>query len=127
MLIAGRLAAHGEKVASALPGEVVVVVESVVGENLRVGIGPDIAGVIADALSGEPHVLLRAKRYADFGVARQAEPAGWVAGHAVVPTHAGKSEASFVDDGGREGVDPARARKLRRVCIVRGEGYRDYG
>ena len=107
--------------ASALPGEIVVVVEGVVGKDLGVGVGADVAGVVADALAGEAHIGLSAKRNADFGVAGQAEKAGWVAGNAVVPTHARETEARFIDDGRREGVHPARAGDLRRVGIVRGE------
>jgi len=61
-------------VASALPGEIVVVVESIVAEDLRVGIGTDVAGVIAEALSGETGIeLLPNKRYANDSVAGKAE------------------------------------------------------
>ena len=47
-----------------LPHKVVVVVESIVGKHLWIGIGADVIGVVRDALPGKPDVRLRPKRNA---------------------------------------------------------------
>ncbi len=110
--------------ATALPGEIVVGIEGVVGEDLGIGIGADITGIITDALPGEPHVLLSPKWYADFLVAGHAEQTGWIAGDTIVPTNARESEANFIDNVRRKGVNKAGAGNLCRIGIVGGEEHR---
>ncbi len=112
--------------ASVLPREIVVVVEGIVGKDLGVCVGADVAGVVADALPGEAHIGLSPKRNADFRIAAQAEEARWIAGNAVVPTDSREAEANFMV-GGREGVDPCSAGKLRWIGIPGRERYWDYG
>ncbi len=46
---------RGQQMPSALPGQVVVVVKGVVGEYLWVGVGPNVAGIVADTLPGSGH------------------------------------------------------------------------
>ena len=108
-----------------LPREIVVVVESIVGKDLGVGIGADVTGVVANALAGETYILLRAKRNAYFLIAGKAEEAGWVAGNAVVPTDACEAKTKFVDYGWREGMNKAGAGNLRWISIVGGKGHRN--
>ena len=98
LLISRCLPAHREQVPSALPGEVVVIVECVVGEYLGIGAVANVTGVIADALAREAHIGLSAERNADFRVAGKSEEAGWVTGNAVVPTHTRETNPRFVDD-----------------------------
>ncbi len=62
--------------APALPRQVVVIVESIVAKNLRIGVGTDIARIVTDALPGESRIKLRAnERNPDLGVSGQAEVA----------------------------------------------------
>ena len=76
LLIAGGLTADGKIMPSALPGQIVIVVERIVGKDLRVRIGANIVGAAegsgggsTNALSGETDILLRSKRYADCLIA----------------------------------------------------------
>src|SRR4029077_4214154 len=124
LLVAGCLPADGQVVPPALPGQVVVVVESVVPKNLGVGAGADITGAVADALPREARIQLGAhKRDANLCVTGQAEISRWVGRDAVVPTHARKTEASFVDDGRGKGAIPSGAKDFRWIHVLRGEKH----
>src|SRR5438270_8232696 len=103
---------------SALPGEIVVVVESIVGKELRVRICTDVAGVVAKALARETYKLLRAERYAYFLVAGKAKETRWVAGNTVVPTNACEPKTKFVDYGWRKGMYKAGPGNFRWISIV---------
>src|SRR5437868_3525986 len=94
---------------SALPCQIVIVVESIVGEELRVRICADVTGVVAKALAGETYKLLCAERYAHFLVAGKAKETRWVAGNTVVPTNACEPKTKFVDYGWRKGMNKASA------------------
>src|SRR5258708_5300752 len=103
---------------STLPSQIVVVVESIIREDLGIGISANVAGVVADALPGEAHIRLSAKGNANFLVAGEAKVAGGIARDAVVPTYTCEADAPFIDDGGRERVDPTRAQNLGWIGTV---------
>ena len=73
LLVAGRLPPDGEVVAPMLPSEIVVVIEGIVGKDLRVGVGADVAGAVPRLCPGKAYKKLSAKRYADCFVAGEAE------------------------------------------------------
>src|SRR5262249_31632506 len=106
LLIAGRLSADRERMAAGLAGGVGVVIEGIVGKNLRVRVGPDVVGS-ADALPGETHVLLGAKRNPHLLVAGQAKQARGITRDAVQPTYPSKAEAKFIHHVRRESVNEA--------------------
>ena len=81
-----------------LPGQIVVVVEGIVGKDLRIRICAQITDAVADALSGESHILLSAKRNADFCVPSVAKESRRIAGNTIVPAHPGESEAKLIYD-----------------------------
>ncbi len=104
LLISGRLHSDGEVMASVLPGEIVVVVESIVGKDLRVGLGSDVADltetIAAHILPREAGICLgKRKRNADLLVTVCAKDSRGIAGVAVVPTHTGEAEPKLIDDG----------------------------
>src|SRR5579862_4779573 len=127
LLIAGGLAANREEVASVLPGQVVVIIKSIVGEDLKVSIGADVTGVVVDGLAGESNKELLAKGYADLLISGEPKLTGWIGGNAIVPLHASKTEAKFIHNCGREGVDKTGSNDLRWITIFRGEKHRDDG
>ena len=117
-----------------LPGEIVIVVERIIREDLGIRVGADIAGAaetqvaevaVADALSSETHVLLCTERDADHRIAVKPKLACRVARNAVNPTNASKTKTKFVDDEWRKSVNKARARNLRWIMIVGGKGNWD--
>ncbi len=107
---------------AALPVRFVVVVEGVVAKDLNVGVGSDEGGIVAEALTGEARVGLHAKGDADDGVGIQSEYSGGIGGDAVIPADTGEAETGLVDDGGREGVDPASAAQLGGIDVLGREG-----
>src|SRR6266481_1872036 len=118
LLISDRLSTNAQQVPAALPGEMIVVVESIVGKDLGVRVGANVAAVVVDALPGKAHVLLRAKRNPNLLVAGVAEDSRRIAGNTVIPAYTRKAEAAFVNDGRREIVDPASTNDLGRIGIV---------
>ena len=108
-----------------LPGKVVLVVESVVGKELRIGVCADIACVVVEALSGEANKFLRSERNTHLLVAAQAEQAAGIARHPVVPAHPREAQSKFIDDRRREGVHEACACNFRRIGIMRREEHGD--
>ena len=68
--------------------------------------------------------MLSNKRYADDRVTVEAEVAGGVGRDAVVPTNAGKAEASLVDDRRRKRTHPADSDNLGGIDILGRKEYR---
>src|SRR5215467_7777137 len=117
---------------SSLPSEVVVVIEGIVGKDLRICASADRAGATKcssartpNILRSEAYILLCAKRYANDRVAIQAKFTGRVARDSVIPTNARKTKAGFVDYIRRKSVNETCASYLRGISIVRGEKHRD--
>lgn len=73
LLVTGGLDTDGEQMVAALPGEIVVVIEGIVAQNLDTCAGSEEGGVVAKALSGESGVRLVAEGNADEGVAVESE------------------------------------------------------
>ncbi len=89
---------------SVLPGKIVVVVESIVGKDLLVGLGTDVADltepVVVHLLPGEAgEGLGKRKRYADFLVTARSKDSGGIAGDAIVPTYTGETEPKLIENG----------------------------
>ena len=103
--------------AAALPGQVVIVVEGIVTQDLGIGAGPDRAGIKVQILFREARIELLAERYANFAVARDPKIARGVSGNAVVPADAGKPDAGFIDNRGGEGMNPAAPAELAGINV----------
>jgi len=58
-----------------LPGEIVIIVKGIVGEELRIRVGPNIAGVVVDALPRESLKFLGAERDPYFLITSETEEA----------------------------------------------------
>src|SRR6202011_122199 len=109
------------------PGQIVVVVEGIVGKDLRISICTQITYAVVDALSREAHILLSAKRDADLLIAGVPEESGWIAGDTVVPANPREAKAGFIDDRRRECVNKTCASNLRGIGVVVGKIDRNDG